>query len=274
MSSGLLIRGYEAAGFRLYRYISAIWLPPAHATQRARQRRSRLRYRGQRPGPFPMFRAPGEKSDPRSQLSRHPCRTSGPPGAPESRPQAHQSYTPGQPRKRADPASSVCHARRDARRSGPPCAERQPACHPATLPKERPDRPTTPVALGRPAPANPGIHPPAQASPPAADRNVSSRCPPGTLNSRQARHSPPWASARLSAAREAGMGIPRTMSVAVRGKADGAHRLSVDSGRRPLYVRGHCNTSTHGDTCGSEVAPGCSASGGSMMATRGTRRWR
>jgi hypothetical protein len=32
----------------------------AHATRRAGQRRSRLRYQGQRSSPFPMFRAPGE----------------------------------------------------------------------------------------------------------------------------------------------------------------------------------------------------------------------
>jgi hypothetical protein len=37
-------------------------------------------------------------------------------------------------------------------------------------------------------------------------------------------------------------------SVAVRGRADGAHRPSWRHGRRPLYVRGHRNTSTHGDT--------------------------
>jgi hypothetical protein len=82
-----------------------------------------------------------------------------------------------------------------------------------------------------PRPRIPEIHPPAQAPPPAADRNASPRCPPGTLGSRQTRHSRPWASARLSAAREAGMGTPRTMSVAVRGKADGAHRPSARHGR-------------------------------------------
>jgi hypothetical protein len=40
----------------------------------------------------------------------------------------------------------------------------------------------------------------------------------------------------------------RGPSVAVRGRADGAHRPSWRHGRRPLCVRGHRNASTHGDT--------------------------
>jgi len=40
------------------------------------------------------------------------------------------------------------------------------------------------------------------------------------------------------------MGTPRTLSVAVREKADGAHRPSARPGRRPLYVRGHRDVST------------------------------
>jgi hypothetical protein len=42
-----------------YRLVS-FWLLSPYATRRAGQRRSRLRYQGQRPGPFPMLRAPGE----------------------------------------------------------------------------------------------------------------------------------------------------------------------------------------------------------------------
>ncbi len=54
--------------------------------------------------------------------------------------------------------------------------------------------------------------------------------------------------ARLSAAREAGMGTPRTLSVAVREKADGAHRPSWRHARRPPYVRGQRNMTIYSAT--------------------------
>jgi len=159
---------------------------PAHATRRAGQRRSRLRYQGQRPGSFPMFRAPAEESDPRSQLSRHPCRTS---GAPDTRKavRRHIGVTrPGSPCKRADPAwPSVRHAQRDTGLNGPPRPRNStPACRAATFPAARPDGPHEASRPGPPrAREFPEIHPPAQAPPPAADRNASPRCPHGTPGS-------------------------------------------------------------------------------------------
>jgi len=54
--------------------------------------------------------------------------------------------------------------------------------------------------------------------------------------------------ARFGGARQAGTRRQRGPSVAVRGKADGVHRPSAQPGRRPLYVRGHRDASTHGDT--------------------------
>jgi hypothetical protein len=52
----------------------------------------------------------------------------------------------------------------------------------------------------------------------------------------------------ISAANRGGICRQRGPSVAVRETADGAHRPSWRPGRRPLYVRGHRDASTHGDT--------------------------
>ena len=116
-----------------------------------------------------------------------------------------------------------------------------------------PTRGAAPAAAGRPARGTAIRMPCRHASPSAAGRatrrkppwarefpeilrshrrhpgNRSERKPPQPswhTGRRQPRHSRPGASARLSAAREAGMGSPRTLSVAVRGIADGAHRPS------------------------------------------------
>jgi hypothetical protein len=86
----------------------------ARSTQRAGQRRSRLRYQGQRPSPFPMFRAPG-KNQTRAASSLGTMQNIRRPGHAKSRPQVHRSYTPGQPQARG--SGMAVHAPRAAGRS-------------------------------------------------------------------------------------------------------------------------------------------------------------
>ena len=144
---------------------------------------------------------------------------------------------------RADPAwPSAGHARRGTRHSGPPRPRNgnpQPSGHASRSSAGRATRRQLPLGPRE-------SHLSAQAPSPAADRNASPRCPPGTPASRGTRVPRRAPGSALPAKPE--WAPPRTMSVAVREKADGAHRPSWRPGRRPLYVRGHRNASTHGDT--------------------------
>jgi hypothetical protein len=191
--------------------------------------------------PVSHVRAPGEESDPRSQLSRHPCRTYGAPGYTKAVRRYIGVARPGSPasaRIRHGRPYAPATAGRPARGT----AIRMPCRHSSRSAAGRATRRQPPWAREFPE-----ILPSTRRHP----GNRSERKPPAALlahRRRQPRHSRPGASARLSTAREAGMGAPRTLSVAVREKADGAHRPSWRPGRRPLYVRGHRNPSTHGDT--------------------------
>ena len=116
----LLIRGYEAAGCWLYRYISAIWLllPMPRGVPGSADRASVTRASG--PARFHV-RAPGEESDPRSRLSRHPCRTCSAPGYTKSSAGTSELHAQAAPQARgSDMAVRTRHARRGTRHSGRP----------------------------------------------------------------------------------------------------------------------------------------------------------
>ena len=142
--------------------VGSRWLPAlslylaaaTHATRRAGQRRSRLRYQGWQPGPFPMFRAPGEESGPRSHLSGTHAEHPALPGTRNPSAGTSELHARASPHARG-PGMAVRTphaARRPPQRAAPP-AERQPACRAATLPAARPDgshvasRGTPPVRL-------------------------------------------------------------------------------------------------------------------------------
>jgi hypothetical protein len=127
----------------------------ARATQRPGQRRSRLRYQGQRPSPFPMFRTPG-KNQTRAASSLGTMQNIRRPGHAKSRPQVHRSYTPGQPQARG--SGMAVHAPRAAGRTPqrPPPAERQPHALPPRFPHRGRRDHTTPAVQGRPYPRIPG----------------------------------------------------------------------------------------------------------------------
>jgi hypothetical protein len=126
--------------------------------QRAGQRRSRLRYQGQRAIPFPMFRAPDEDQT-RAASSPGTMQNIRRPGHAKSRPQAHRSYTRGQPQARG--SGMAVHAPRAAGRppQRPPPAERQPHAVPPRVPHRGRRDHTTPAAPGPPVPGNPSACP-------------------------------------------------------------------------------------------------------------------
>ena len=151
----------------------------------------------------------------RSGTGRHPAEAER--AACVMSPQVHRSYTPRQPRKRADPAWPPVRATRGAApaTAGRPArgtAIRMPCRHASRSAAGRATRRQPPWA--RELPENPSIH---QAPP---RQQIGTQTPAALLahRRRQSRHSRPGASARLSSACEAGMGTPRPLSVAVREK--------------------------------------------------------
>ena len=196
-----------------------------------------------------MICAPAEESGLRSQ---HPCRPSGAPGHTKSRPQVYRSYTLRKLRKHADPAGRPDAARRRPQRAAPP-AERQtrtPCRHvPAAWPVTGH---TTPAALAldqRPARA-PRIsgHPPTQAPSRQQVGTHAPRRPPGTPGNRQ----PPAPASQDERPAQRRMrsrnGHPRGPCPWPSVESRRLHRPRDRPGRRPLYVRGHRNASTHSDT--------------------------
>jgi hypothetical protein len=128
--SGLLIRGYEDAGCRLYpRYLRDLAVA-AHAARRGEQRRLRLRYQVPAARPVPMFRTPAEESGLRSQHSRQTIRAPGKRKAVRRYIGVTRSGSPASTRIR-QVIRRPRAARHRPQRAAPP-AEWQPACHAAT----------------------------------------------------------------------------------------------------------------------------------------------
>ena len=133
----------------------------ARATQRAGQRRSRLRYQGQRPSPFPMFRAPG-KNQTRAASSLGTMQNIRRPGH-AKKPSAGTSELHAW----AAASARIRHGRPCATRSGAPATAAPArgtatACGAATIPAPRPEGPHDASRPGPPVPANSriSIHPP------------------------------------------------------------------------------------------------------------------
>jgi hypothetical protein len=114
----------------------------AHATRRAGQRRSRLRYQASRPDPFPMSARPvrnqtREASSPGTHAEHTALPGTRKPSAGTS--ELHPG-SPASARIRHGRPYAPRAARRPPQRAAPP-AERQFACRAATLPAARPDGP-------------------------------------------------------------------------------------------------------------------------------------
>ena len=200
--------------------------------------------RGQRPSPFPTFRAPGEDQ---TRAASSPGTHAEHPALPGTRKAVRRfiGVTRRAARKRADPAwPSVRRARRDARHSGPPRPRNGNPHAVPPLPAPRPDGPHDASRPGPPAPANSrkSIRPPRR----HLRQQIGTQVPVALLAHQ--------AAAALASRRErpaqrctrSRNGHSATLSVAVRGKPtvrtdrphgpDAVRHTSVDTATHRLTV--------------------------------------